>query len=115
MRILLRIANQNFPQLIFKRFKQRQFDFIKTSYEIKPRLLDNCFIIVQVDGINFKNFTRVHTFHKPNDQQNINLMNYCARKIFDDYQVQMLCSYGFSDEWNFAFKADTKLCDRNFK
>ena len=100
---------------ISKRFKQRKFDQIKSSHELKYRLLDECYIVVQVDGVGFKNFTRKHLFHKPVDQRNINLMNECATSLFDEFRPHMLCAYGFSDEMNFAFEKNIQMYERNYK
>jgi tRNA(His) 5'-end guanylyltransferase len=100
---------------LIKRYKQRHFEHLKQLFEVKPKLLDECFIVVQCDGLSFKQFTKLHEFHKPTDQRNVNLTSFCAREIFDQYRAEVLCALGFSDEVNFAFRSSTKLYDRNYK
>jgi len=68
-----------------------------------------------VDGVNFKKFTKLNSFHKPNDQRNINLMNACAKEIFTRHKHDILCAYGFSDEYNFAIKKSSLIYDRKHK
>ena len=52
---------------------------------------------------------------KPNDQRNVNLMNYCAKKLFEDFKHDILCAYGFSDEFSFALHRESLLFERKFK
>jgi tRNA(His) guanylyltransferase len=103
--------------LIFtqKRFSQRQYNLLKENYEQKQKLLNQTYIVVQIDGINFKNFTQINEFNKPIDQRHVNLMNACARTMFKAYKSDMVCSYGFSDEYNFVLNKSTTLYDRKFK
>jgi tRNA(His) 5'-end guanylyltransferase len=110
------ILKIKFRQLNFvKRYKQRFFEGLKASFEFRSTILEDCFILVQCDGLGFKNFTKAHKFHKPTDQRNVNLMNECTEDVYRQYRPEIICALGFSDEINFAFKSSTKLFDRKFK
>ncbi|CAF1007539.1 unnamed protein product [Brachionus calyciflorus] len=100
--------------LVTKRFLQRKFTNVKLKYEIDQKLLSSCYILVQIDGLNFKTFTKINNFIKPNDQSNINLMNSCSMKIFETLRDHLIYSYGFSDEFSFVFEPKTKLYDRRY-
>ena len=73
------------------------FEQLKEKYEMRQRLLADCYVVAQVDGVNFKKLTSV--LHKPNDQTFVNLMNSCARQIFRELKADIACAYGFSDEY----------------
>ena len=70
---------------------------------------------VQLDGVNFKKFSKSNSYLKPTDQQNINLMNFCAEKTFEHFKRDIICAYGFSDEFSFALCRKTTVFDRKFK
>lgn len=101
--------------LTSKRFAQRKFNLFKQKFEIKHPMLYNCYIIVQIDGLNFKKFTQDNNLLKPNDQLIINLMNSCSRNIFNELKAHLIYSYGFSDEFSFVFEPSTNLYDRNYQ
>ena len=73
------------------------------------------FIIIRLDGKKFKGISKYYNFLKPNDQCHINLMNKCALEVFKNYKHDLLLSYGFSDEFSFAFKKETILYNRNYR
>jgi tRNA(His) 5'-end guanylyltransferase len=99
---------------IIKRFKRiRAFVELKQKYELKHNLLNDCFILVQLDGVNFKKFTS--DFNKPVDQRLVNLMNQCTKEMFESLGCDLLCSYGFSDEVNFLIDKRSSLFERKFK
>ena len=68
-----------------------------------------------MDGANFKKFTELNSFLKPIDQRNMNLMNSCAKQMFNVHKNDILCAYGFSDEFNFAIKKSSSLYDRKHR
>ena len=99
---------------IIKRFKRvRAFVELKHKYEVKSKMLDDCFILIQLDGVNFKKFTK--NLIKPVDQRLINLLNQCSKEMFDSFAGDLLCSYGFSDEVNFLIDKKSSLFERKFK
>jgi tRNA(His) guanylyltransferase len=100
---------------IQRRFSQRQYNLLKENYEQRQKLLSQTYIVIQVDGVNFRNFTQINEFNKPIDQRHVNLMNACAHRIFKAYKSDIICSYGFSDEFNFVLKHSTTLYHRKFK
>ena len=95
--------------------QRRPFEKIKAHFELKYRLLEHTYVLVQLDGVRLKTFCERHAFHKPVDQRHLNLMNDCARQLFHTHMNDLLCAYGFSDEYNLVFKRDTQLYDRNYK
>jgi tRNA(His) 5'-end guanylyltransferase len=102
---------------ILKEFKRyRRFGKeIKTLYELNQILMPETFIILRLDGKNFKNLTKYYQFLKPNDQTHVNLMNKCALEVFSQYHSDLMLAYGYSDEFSFAFYKETNLFNRNFR
>ena len=88
---------------------------IKSLYQVNKTLMPEAYIIVRVDGKNFKKICEYYKFLKPNDQCHVNLMNKCAIEIFKIYKNDIILSYGFSDEFSFAFCKQTILFNRNFR
>jgi tRNA(His) 5'-end guanylyltransferase len=97
-----------------KSYRQYRND-IKTHYEHHTTLLPQTFIVVRLDGKNYKYLTNYYKFHKPNDQKHINLMNHCAIEIFKKFKKDMLLTYSFSDEINFAFNKESWLFNRDLR
>ena len=93
----------------------RKFGLFKEKYELDSKLLHGAYIAVCLDGVNFKKFCQINSFNKPVDQRNVNLMNSCALKLLKYYETDVLCAYGFSDEFNFILKPNSVLFKRNSK
>lgn len=104
---------------IFKRYKStnklRKFNLTKEKFEITNYLLSEAYIIACIDGINFKKFCATNHFHKPVDLRNVSLMNSCALSLMNRYRNDIMCAYGFSDEFNLIFKPNTNVLKRNSK
>lgn len=87
-----------------------RFEYVK-QFERKDICLQNCFIVVRVDGISFHKFAEAHSFEKPNDFRALSLMNKAARAIIDVFR-DIWIAYGTSDEFSFVFGRDTKYYNR---
>ena len=80
-------------------------------FEQEMLLMQKTYIIIRVDGKNFKKFTKAHDFEKPNDMRGINAMNSAAEfcmKEFTDIKI----AYGQSDEYSFMFEPSKNPCQR---
>lgn len=88
---------------------------IKSLYEMSIKMLPQTYIVIRLDGKNFKNFTQKYKFNKPIDQSHVNLMNNCALKLFENYKNDLLLAYGYSDEFSFAFHKETNLYNRDIR
>jgi tRNA(His) guanylyltransferase len=94
----------------------RQFKFdIKKSFELNDVFMPRTFIVLRLDGNNFKQLTQYYEFYKPNDQSHVNLMNECALSIFKTFKKDVKMGFGFSDEFNLAFEETTNLYNRELK
>ncbi len=93
----------------------RKFNLVKEKFEVFNKLLPETYIIVCLDGVNFKKFCTVNSFEKPVDLRNVNLMNSCALKLMKQYSNDIVCAYGFSDEFNFILKPNSEILRRNSK
>ncbi|KAF4356794.1 hypothetical protein F8388_000597, partial [Cannabis sativa] len=68
-------------------------------------------IVVRVDGRDFRRFSEIHEFVKPNDEVALNLMNSCAVSVTEEFP-DIVFSYGYSDEYSFALKKTTRFYQR---
>ncbi len=93
----------------------RKFNLIKEKFEVTNRLLPEAYIIVCLDGVNFKKFCTVNSFEKPVDIRNVKLMNSCAIRLMKRHCDDILCAYGFSDEFNFIIRPSSEILKRNSK
>jgi tRNA(His) guanylyltransferase len=91
----------------------RRFNVIKQKFELNHRLLPDTFIVICLDGVNFKNLCSVNSFLKPVDQRHINLMNICAQSLMNRHLNEIYFAYGFSDEFSFILKSSSELFQRN--
>jgi tRNA(His) guanylyltransferase len=104
-----------FPNFVQqKNFRQFKAD-IKKNYELNNVFMPNTFIVIRLDGNNFKYLTQFYGLHKPNDQSHINLMNRCALSVFKTFKTDIQSVYGYSDEVNFVFEETTSLFNRELK
>jgi len=87
-----------------------KFDYVR-NFETEDKLLQNCWIVVRIDGKGFHKFSDEHEFVKPNDLNALNLMNKCARAVLDDFN-EIMIAYGQSDEYSFVFRKDSGIYSR---
>ncbi|KAK6922401.1 Thg1 C-terminal domain, partial [Dillenia turbinata] len=88
-----------------------KYEYVK-SFEVDDKIaMPDIIIIVRIDACNFRRFSEVHKFEKPNDEKALNLMDSCAAAILEKFP-DIIFSYGFSDEYSFIFKKRTKFYKR---
>ncbi|KAM7493686.1 hypothetical protein LguiB_028295 [Lonicera macranthoides] len=87
-----------------------KYEYVK-SFEVEDEVMLPNLIVLRIDGRNFRRFSEVHEFEKPNDELALNLMNSCATAVLEEYP-DVVFAYGFSDEYSFVFKKDTKFYQR---
>lgn len=73
--------------------------------------MQNCWIIVRIDGKAFHKFTDAHNFDKPNDLRGLNLMNFAAACVMKEFN-EIVLSYGQSDEYSFVFHRSANVYNR---
>ncbi|KAM7507344.1 hypothetical protein LguiA_017797 [Lonicera macranthoides] len=86
------------------------YEYVK-SFEVEDEVMLPNLIVLRIDGRNFRRFSEVHEFEKPNDELALNLMNSCATAVLE-YYPDIVFAYGFSDEYSFVFKKETKFYQR---
>ncbi|KAJ0524147.1 putative tRNA(His) guanylyltransferase [Helianthus annuus] len=87
-----------------------KYEYVK-SFENEDEVMYPNLIVVRIDGRNFAKFSEVNEFEKPNDERALNLMNHCATLVLEKYP-DIIVAYGFSDEYSFVFKKETKFYQR---
>lgn len=87
-----------------------RFEYVK-QFEHEEKLLNNCWIVVRVDGKAFHRFCRVHQFKKPNDIDALQLMNMAGMTVMQDFN-EIVLAYGQSDEYSFVFRRDASVYQR---
>ena len=87
-----------------------KFEYVRT-FELDTKCLQNCYIVVRVDGKNFHGFSEKHKFKKPNDLRSLSLMNEAAISVMKEYS-DIIFAYGQSDEYSFVFRKETNLYGR---
>uniref|UniRef100_A0A7N0TZG9 tRNA(His) guanylyltransferase n=1 Tax=Kalanchoe fedtschenkoi TaxID=63787 RepID=A0A7N0TZG9_KALFE len=87
-----------------------KYEYVKL-FEADDEVMYPNIIVVRIDGRHFKRFSEVHEFEKPNDERGLKLMNSCACAVLEEYP-DIICSYGYSDEYSFVFKLSTKFYQR---
>ncbi|XP_062180255.1 tRNA(His) guanylyltransferase 1-like isoform X2 [Phragmites australis] len=64
------------------------------------RMLPPCnWIVVRINACQFDQFSRIHSFDKPNDETALRLMNASASMMMERYPDMVFC-YGFSNEFS---------------
>jgi len=86
------------------------FEYVK-KFERDEILLNNCWIVVRIDGHAFHKFTTLHDFAKPNDDRGLKLMNLAAKKCLETFN-DIVYAFGHSDEYSFVFRRKTALYGR---
>ncbi|KAJ8434914.1 LOW QUALITY PROTEIN: hypothetical protein Cgig2_003353 [Carnegiea gigantea] len=87
-----------------------KYEYVK-SFEAQDKIMLPNLIVARIDGRNFRRFSEIHQFEKPNDRRALKLMKACAAALMEDYP-DIVFSYGFSDEYSFIFKKDSKFYQR---
>ncbi|KAK7858863.1 trna(his) guanylyltransferase 1 [Quercus suber] len=87
-----------------------KYEYVK-SFEVEDEVMLPNLIVVRIDGRDFRRFSEVHEFEKPDDGRALNLMNACATAVLEEYS-DIVFSYGFSDEYSFVFKKTSKFYQR---
>jgi len=87
-----------------------KFEYVK-QFEQDDQCLQNCWLVVRIDGKAFHKFTAAHHYVKPNDERGIGLMSAAAQKVMADFP-EIVLSYGQSDEYSFIFHKNSKLYNR---
>ncbi|KAL6214096.1 hypothetical protein ACLB2K_013534 [Fragaria x ananassa] len=87
-----------------------KYEYVK-SYEVGDEVFPPNLIVVRIGGRDFRTFSQVHEFEKPNDEAALNLMNSCAVSVSENFPDIVFC-YGFSDEFSFVFKKTSKFHQR---
>jgi len=73
--------------------------------------LQNCWIVVRIDGKGFSKFSDKHGFTKPNDDRGLRLMNRAAQEVMAQHR-DIILAYGQSDEYSFVFNKGTNTYNR---
>nr|CAD7596409.1 unnamed protein product [Timema genevievae] len=107
-----KILKQRAASVTSSRFKmaKSKFEYVKT-FEQDDSCLQNCWIVVRVDGKAFHKFADVHGFVKPNDLRALNLMNRAATLVMEEFR-DICLAYGQSDEYSFVLRKDTIFYNR---
>lgn len=87
-----------------------KYEYVK-SFEAQDKIMLPNLIVARIDGRNFRSFSQIHQFEKPNDGRALKLMKACAAALMEEYP-DIVFSYGFSDEYSFIFKKDSKFYQR---
>ncbi|XP_025409803.1 probable tRNA(His) guanylyltransferase isoform X2 [Sipha flava] len=87
-----------------------KYEYVRT-FEMEDKCLQNCWIVVRLDGRSFHRFTSSHKFEKPNDKRALELMNRSAVAVMEELQDVSL-AYGQSDEYSFVLRKDTNMYNR---
>ncbi|XP_038883677.1 tRNA(His) guanylyltransferase 1-like isoform X1 [Benincasa hispida] len=87
-----------------------KYEYVKL-FEVDDEVMLPNLIVVRVDGLDFRSFSEVHGFVKPNDEKALELMNCCAMSTMEMFS-DVIFSYGFNDEYSFVFKKTSKFYQR---
>ncbi|XP_048490457.1 tRNA(His) guanylyltransferase 1 isoform X2 [Beta vulgaris subsp. vulgaris] len=88
-----------------------KYEYVK-SFEVQDKIMLPTYIVLLIDGRNFRRFSEVHKFEKqPLDKRALKLMKSCAAAVMEEYS-DLIFSYGYSDEFSFIFKKESKFYQR---
>ncbi|XP_048449049.1 probable tRNA(His) guanylyltransferase isoform X1 [Rhincodon typus] len=85
-----------------KTMAKTKFEYVR-QFEADDTCLQNCWVVVRLDGRNFHKFANLHDFRKPNDERALRLMTRCALTVMEELN-DIVIAYGQSDEYSFVFK-----------
>ncbi|GAA0175380.1 hypothetical protein LIER_28564 [Lithospermum erythrorhizon] len=81
-----------------------KYQYVKESFEVVDEVMAPNIIVVRIGGLNFEEFSELHEFVKPNDEQALKLMNECAKAVLEEKGFyEIACAYGFRYEYRFRF------------
>ncbi|MQL86413.1 hypothetical protein Taro_018946 [Colocasia esculenta] len=75
-----------------------EYEYVREQ-ELDDRLPKFNWIVVRINGCDFRRFSEIHGFEKPNDERALNLMNSCAISVLEQFP-DIVFAYGFSDEYS---------------
>ncbi|KAK9511064.1 hypothetical protein O3M35_005706 [Rhynocoris fuscipes] len=87
-----------------------KFEYVR-NFEREDKCLENCWIVVRIDGKAFHKFSDLHKFKKPNDERSLKLMTKSAVNVMSEFR-DIIIAFGHSDEYSFVFKKDTSIYNR---
>ncbi|XP_074272149.1 tRNA(His) guanylyltransferase 1-like isoform X1 [Silene latifolia] len=87
-----------------------KYEYVK-DFEFKDKIMLPNIIVARIDGRQFRRFAGVHKFVRPNDRRALKLMKFCAAAVMEKYP-DIVFSYGFSDEYSFVLKKESKFYER---
>ncbi|XP_069755142.1 probable tRNA(His) guanylyltransferase isoform X2 [Narcine bancroftii] len=89
------------PQTTCRTMAKSKFEYVR-NFEADDTCLQNCWVVVRLDGRNFHKFANQHHFKKPNDERALHLMTRCALTVMQELN-DIVVAYGQSDEYSFVF------------
>ncbi|CAD6225336.1 GSCOCG00005627001-RA-CDS [Cotesia congregata] len=116
MRSIFSKLNLSVPVIINRFIKtssvmaKSKFEYVRL-YERDNVCLQNCWIVVRIDGKNFSKFSDDHKFLKPNDIRALELMNIAASAVIREFH-DIVLAFGQSDEYSFVFRKETSAYNR---
>ncbi|XP_044738239.1 probable tRNA(His) guanylyltransferase [Chrysoperla carnea] len=87
-----------------------KFEYVR-EFENEDKIMPNCWVVVRIDGKGFHKFSKLHNFDKPNDVRALELMNYAAIDVMNEFR-DIVISFGQSDEYSFVFHKGALLYNR---
>lgn len=87
-----------------------KFEYVR-DYETDNKCLQNCWIVLRLDGKGFHKFTDLHKFEKPNDKNGLDLMTRAGASVLEEFR-DICFAFGHSDEYSFVFRKDTNIYNR---
>eukprot|EP01071_Lankesteria_metandrocarpae_P009078 Lankesteria_metandrocarpae@DN5130_c0_g1_i1.p1 len=101
------------PVRSFAGMANTKFEYVR-KFEHPQTLLQNCWIVVRLDGHSFHEFCSAHGFTKPNDLRALRLMTACAAAVMTscEFTGHIVLAYGQSDEYSFIFARRSDLWKR---
>lgn len=90
------------PHTTCRTMAKSKFEYVR-NFEADDTCLQNCWVVVRLDGRNFHKFADQHSFKKPNDERALHLMTKCALTVMEELS-DIVIAYGQSDEYSFVFK-----------
>uniref|UniRef100_A0A1D1XWU3 tRNA(His) guanylyltransferase n=1 Tax=Anthurium amnicola TaxID=1678845 RepID=A0A1D1XWU3_9ARAE len=75
-----------------------EYEYVREQ-ERDDRLPMFNWIVVRIKGSDFRRFSEIHGFEKPNDERALSLMNSCVISVLEQFP-DIVFAYGFSDEYS---------------
>ncbi|KAL1732375.1 Thg1 C terminal domain-containing protein [Schizophyllum commune] len=87
-----------------------KFAYVR-NFELPDPLLPETFMVFRLDGHSFHRFSDAHNFVKPNDKRALELMDYAALRLMEEYP-DIVLGFGESDEYSFLLRRSTNMYNR---